>query len=298
MSVLPSKPRSWEVRDLWNRKAHLRAIPILVLEKWEHEGERAQGVHLTTDEINSELVARGLLEKPLNKQGAGNLAGSFRQKQTRHNLQPPFVEIVDDGKWWFNVKDLLPLLEDFRSRYPSGEGRYPREVSDSTARQLGEELEQTRRRALQRLSRSGVCSSIPQLQHTNQSSQWLIADEELNQDCSKLLKDPDFFIDAIRRAGVVLEERIRKKLEGIGKPTRKHGVELVDFALNKESGQLVISDHPSEQEGVHMLFRGSLMYVRNPPSHKKMLYSQLEAVRSVELIDYLLFLLAQARSRA
>ena len=109
------------------------------------------------------------------------------------------------------------------------------------------------------------------------------------------LENKKFYINAIRSAGVVLEERLRNTMGGVG--ASEYGTALVDLALRKESGRLVISEHPAEQEGVHMLFRGAVQFVRNPPMHKKLRYTESEAWGAVGLIDYLLLLLQQAKPR-
>ena len=77
----------------------------------------------------------------------------------------------------------------------------------------------------------------------------------------------------------------------------KHGVELVDYALKKDGGRLVISEHPTEQEGIHMLFRGAVQFVRNPPMHKKLQYTEAEVRGAIGLIDYMLLLLQRAKLR-
>jgi hypothetical protein len=122
-----------------------------------------------------------------------------------------------------------------------------------------------------------------------------ITDEELRNDCAELLKTEKYRIDAIRRAGVVLEERLRQTIGGGGPERFKQGVDLVDYALMPDSGKLIISEHPAEQEGVRMLFRGAVQFVRNPPAHKKLRYTELEARQAVGLIDYLVSLLRQTK---
>jgi len=126
--------------------------------------------------------------------------------------------------------------------------------------------------------------------------QLAIEDEELRTDCVEDLEKKRYD-KAIRNAGPVLEERIRKTIGGTGAERDKYTAALVDFALNKNTGKLVISENTREQEGVHLLFRGAMQFVRNPPSHKKLSYSDFEAWHAVGLIDYLLFLLKQARLR-
>ncbi len=124
-----------------------------------------------------------------------------------------------------------------------------------------------------------------------------IVDDELRNQCAEFLNEEDKYADAIRRAGIVLEERLRKTIGGNGPENSKNGVELVDYAVRKDSGQLIIRQHPAEQEGVHMLFRGAVQLLRNPPSHKKMRYTEVEAVQAIGLIDFLLYLLKQAKSK-
>jgi hypothetical protein len=50
------KSRPWEIKDLYNRIAPVRAVPILFLEKWEREKGSPGSDRMTTDEINNELV--------------------------------------------------------------------------------------------------------------------------------------------------------------------------------------------------------------------------------------------------
>jgi uncharacterized protein (TIGR02391 family) len=123
-----------------------------------------------------------------------------------------------------------------------------------------------------------------------------IADDELRKDCAELLNQ-EYYRQAIVSAGVVLEERIRQTIGGDGPEEFKHGTDLVDYALKKDTGQLVIRRHPAEQEGVHLVFRGAMQVVRNPPAHKKVTYTAQEARQAIGLIDYLLSLLGQARLR-
>lgn len=132
---------------------------------------------------------------------------------------------------------------------------------------------------------------------TTQNSGRIIADMELRDDCQEFLRSEETCIDAIRRAGVVLEERLRKTVGGKAPEKFSYGLKLVDYALAKDRGRLIISEYAAEQDGVHLLFRGVIQSVRNPPSHKKLHYSVLEAEQTVGLIDYLLSLLQQTTLR-
>ena len=124
-----------------------------------------------------------------------------------------------------------------------------------------------------------------------------IVDEELRNDCAEFLANENTYIDAIRRASVVLEQRLRDAIEGTGAKQPTFGAALVKAALDKDSGKLVLSDVPNEQDGVYQLFSGAFAFVRNPPAHKKMQYSELEAWQTINLIDYLLSLLRQSKKR-
>jgi hypothetical protein len=112
------KSRPWEIKDLYNRIASVRAVPILFLEKWEKGKGAAGSDRMTTDEINNALFARGVLAKPLARQGAGNLVAGFCQKQRNRGLYPILVEPVDKGLWRFNMSHYETLLREFRDLYP------------------------------------------------------------------------------------------------------------------------------------------------------------------------------------
>jgi hypothetical protein len=71
----------------------------------------------------------------------------------------------------------------------------------------------------------------------------------------------------------------------------------VRYLLAKDTGKLVIRDDSNEQDGVHQLFSGAFALIRNPPAHKKVQYTELEAWQAINLIDFLLSLLQQAKPR-
>jgi len=99
----------------------------------------------------------------------------------------------------------------------------------------------------------------------------------------------------LREAGVVLESRLRK----VGGDVDKNlsGVQLVDAVFNPEKGSLIFSDHPAEQEGIKLLFRGAIQFVRNPPMHKLIDYQEGSARTLIRLIDSLLLLLEDGKPR-
>ena len=89
----------------------------------------------------------------------------------------------------------------------------------------------------------------------------------------------------IREAGVVLEDRLRTASQA---DTRLVGVELVDAALKPPEPMIRFSAHPGEQEGVRMLYRGAIQFIRNPPMHRPIQYAESTARLFLHLIDSLL----------
>lgn len=120
-----------------------------------------------------------------------------------------------------------------------------------------------------------------------------VIDEALKDRLSKLKSAP--LDTTLREAGVVLESRLRK----VGGDVDKNlvGVALVDAVFNPEKGSLIFSDHPGEQEGIKLLFRGAIQFIRNPPMHKMIEYQEGSARTLIRLIDSLLLLLEDGKPR-
>jgi hypothetical protein len=115
-----------------------------------------------------------------------------------------------------------------------------------------------------------------------------IVDEVLKERVSMLDSAP--LDTVIREAGVVLEDRLR--VAG-GADSALHGTGLVDAILGPETGTLIFSSHRGEQEGVRMLYRGAMQFIRNPPMHKLIEYPESTARLFIRLIDSLLRLLSE-----
>lgn len=94
----------------------------------------------------------------------------------------------------------------------------------------------------------------------------------------------------MREAGVVFEHYIRKK---VNPDSTNYGVDLIEEAL-KPGGSLVFSSHVSEQTGVHLLYRGAMMFIRNPPMHKIIDYPESMVQQFLRLIDALMILVDHA----
>ncbi|MFC2046505.1 TIGR02391 family protein [Chloroflexota bacterium] len=94
----------------------------------------------------------------------------------------------------------------------------------------------------------------------------------------------------IREAGVVLEHRLRT---AGGSGSREHGAKLVDETFHPERARIRFSEDPGEQEGVRMLYRGAMQFIRNPPMHRLMDYQDRTARLYIRMIDSLLCLLSE-----
>lgn len=116
-----------------------------------------------------------------------------------------------------------------------------------------------------------------------------IADDVLRERLRRMGSPP---LDAlIREAGVVLEDRLRRvagDAEG-----RLFGGGLVNAVFNPRDGMLIISQNQGEQEGVALLYRGAMQFIRNPPMHRLIEYPESTARLFLRLIDSLLQLLSE-----
>jgi uncharacterized protein (TIGR02391 family) len=316
---------------------YLKALPVLILEKWVQEKREEESAnYVWTKQLARRLEKCGLVPafKP---KATGGIFGSLTTTQKHRNLtRPPLIEYQGKGMSRVNLPHYEPLLQEYRQKYselypedyeklyPEGEpdweppilpkARAKRrkavpmlaesEVQDEIQHLL-EPVEQVLRDQQQALDRlikekqklqSEFVALNAALQEKRNFPRPRIIDEELESDCAEFLKRKETYIDAIRRAGVILEERLRKTMGGDGGKFL-NGKELIDYALTPNSGKLIISENPSEQEGVRMLFRGALQFVRNPPSHKKLQYAEAEALQAINLVDFLLQLLNQVELR-
>lgn len=121
----------------------------------------------------------------------------------------------------------------------------------------------------------------------SQAGRFTVQDEELRKRLSRLGDAPTDTV--IRESGVILENRIRRVMDDSGK--NAFGVRLVDLAFKPGSGAFIVSEHGGEQEGIHMLYRGAMQFIRNPPMHKLIEYQETTVTLFVTLIDSLLCLL-------
>lgn len=323
MATPKEPPRPWDIDDLLDLgkvsgATYLKAVPILILEKWGR-GERQEGAanFVKTKDLAERLESSKLVPgfKP---RGTSSILGSLIKMQNGRSLtHPPLIEYQGRGGiHWINLPHYEPLLQDYRQAYrerypedyrklfPEEEPEWERSGLSEKRAEMQDEihnllapLEQAlreREHTIERLAEENqkLQAELAALR----ASERRIVDEELRSDCAELLRSKKYYIDAIRRAGVVLETRLREAIGGT-EAGAKYGAALVHYALNKNSGRLVISEHSAEQDGVHQLFSGAFAFVRNPPAHKKLRYTEIEAWQAINLIDYLLSLLQQAKPR-
>jgi hypothetical protein len=314
---------------------YLKAIPVLILAKWVREGREVGAANcVRTKELARHLESNGLVP-PFKPKGTSAILGALGAIQESRNLtRPPLMEYIGGGESWVSLPHYEPLLQEYRQKYrelypedyeklfPEGEpewglpevrpehiedelGLAESEVQDEIKSLLArvEQVLRDRQQALERLTEENqkLHAELVALQAALQEGREVphrrIVDEELRRDCEKLLENREYYIDAIRRASVVLEERLSKAIKGTGAEKNQYGASLVRYALARDTGKLVISDIPNEQDGVFQLFSGAFAFVRNPPAHKKVQYTELEAWQTISLIDYLLLLLRQAKPR-
>lgn len=119
-----------------------------------------------------------------------------------------------------------------------------------------------------------------------------VVDEALKIRLSRLKSAP--LDTVIREAGVLLEDRLRATGDESTKDL--HGMDLVNAIFKPENGFVSFTNHPAEQSGVLLLYKGALQFVRNPPMHRLVEYPEGTAIALMRIIDSLLVLLTDATS--
>ena len=105
----------------------------------------------------------------------------------------------------------------------------------------------------------------------------------LTEDCGPVFKKP--FRSAIREALLNLEEKIRAKIG-----SDEDGHNLITEAKNKG---VFKRNKSSESTGLYFLYSGAIMWLRNPPNHRKLKYGKEEALKIIVFTDYLIQLFDQ-----
>ena len=117
----------------------------------------------------------------------------------------------------------------------------------------------------------------------------MIEDQELRSRCQDILMASANFDRPINQATLVLEDRIRKKVQ----PTQKLvGENLVGHAFNEEISKTVLrvaSNDSDDQRGFTQMLRGIFAAFRNKTHHHIIKsFSREEAMRVCGFIDVLL----------
>ncbi|MDE1765070.1 MAG: hypothetical protein KGI27_02225 [Thaumarchaeota archaeon] len=109
--------------------------------------------------------------------------------------------------------------------------------------------------------------------------QELELDKELIQDCFPL-KSP--YRKQAHEALLTIETRMKNRLKLDGSHV---GIEIIDDARNLG---VFKRDVRSEEQGIELLFRGSVLGIRNVLGHNKPLMSKEEAIKIILFADYLI----------
>jgi len=101
--------------------------------------------------------------------------------------------------------------------------------------------------------------------------------------------------DVITNGFRVLEERIRAKI-GVG--PEMHGADLITEAFHPQRGKLMFGKTEAEREGLYNLYRGAMLFLRNPPSHRFINeYNDADIFEITCFVDLLLKLIEKCRLR-
>jgi len=104
-------------------------------------------------------------------------------------------------------------------------------------------------------------------------------------------KDKDYH-DVVTNAFPILEDKIRARL---GVDPSYSGQRLIDYAFNPNTGRLILGETQSERQALHLLFKGAIGFLRNPPSHRiTEEESNTEAFEIICMIDLLLRIVDKA----
>jgi hypothetical protein len=125
MTTPKKPPRSWDVDNLLDlgrrqgeKSKYLKAIPVLILEKWVREG-REEGVanYVWTKPLARRIESSGL-RPPFKLKATGGIFGSLTSTQKSRNLtRPPLIEKRGPGMFWVNLPYYEPLLQEYRQEY-------------------------------------------------------------------------------------------------------------------------------------------------------------------------------------
>ena len=105
-------------------------------------------------------------------------------------------------------------------------------------------------------------------------------DKELIRDCFPLKKP---YRSQASEALLTLETRMKKRLK---LKRSRVGIDIIDDA--QRMGVFKVKGVPGEEHGVGLLFRGTVLGIRNVLSHNKPKMNKEETIKIILLTDYLL----------
>jgi len=101
--------------------------------------------------------------------------------------------------------------------------------------------------------------------------------------------------DTVSNAFPILEDKIRQKLNV---SRDYHGSDLIDLAFNPGKGRLILGETNAEKEGIYFLFKGALMFIRNPPAHTQSgEEDRNSALKILHMVDFLIKMVDKAKLR-
>lgn len=126
-----------------------------------------------------------------------------------------------------------------------------------------------------------------------------ILDEELRKRCLDLFKQfqesgqSERHDTVVSEATRILEHRLRLMTQS---DVSLSGADLVNKAFSGDFPTLRISQVPSEQKAVHLMFLGTFGFIRNPVHHK--LLSDLPSERVIQILGFIDYLISVLNASA
>jgi hypothetical protein len=279
--------REWTKEDLSDLPPAIREVFFIISEQLEESGPP---IVLVRDEINAEILKRGYLDaERWTGRGSGALFQSISLRESENDIHPKLFKGIGKGMYEFNLhyRDIVQDLQVFDGPSREDEIRNVLIPVEKILRQQIIAIDDLQRK---HLALEGELATANTLGSG-------IRDAFLKVECESLLHNPDMYVDTIRRTSVVLEDRIRLILDPDPDGKNKFGAQLIDYAFDRNDGQLIISTNPADQEGFRLLLRGVFGFIRNPVMHNKRTFSSFEVDSILGIVDYLLFILEAAEKR-
>lgn len=232
----PKSCREWELEDMDHPDAAIRVVLLIALEKYESQGEP---IILTTDEVNEEVVRRGLRDpKSLQGKKKGSLVGAYAKRETLSNLSPPLLIPMAKGTYQFNGY-YLDKLAQFGERWRFGEAT---PVSPQISRVLRtQRLLESLRREVDKLSAKldGVAEQVGSLL------------TEETQKISFVHTSPDFHHSTYGTKVTSIKDTVEAMLQ-----RAEHSIKISTRQMDMFTDELIASKRRNPSLDITVLSRG------------------------------------------